>query len=60
MNSCKAGPEGRFRDVTDGFPHCIYVSSTMMRTAHILGMPIVVTEQYPEKLGRALFLSSTF
>jgi len=41
----------RFRDVIDGFPHCVYVSSTMMRAAGILSLPVVVTEQYPERLG---------
>ena len=41
----------RFRSVIDGFPHCVYVSSTMMRAAGILDIPIVVTEQYPERHG---------
>lgn len=41
----------RFRGVIDGFSHCVYVSSTMMRAAAILDVPIVVTEQYPERHG---------
>ena len=42
----------RFREVIDGFEHCVHVSSVMMRAGHILGMPVVVTEQYPERKGR--------
>ena len=34
-----------------GFEHCVHVSSTMMRAAILLDIPVVVTEQYPEKLG---------
>ena len=41
----------RFRPVIHGFDHCVHVSSVMMRAGKILGMPAVVTEQYPERLG---------
>jgi|EP00982_Pelagococcus_subviridis_P015029 nicotinamidase-related amidase len=41
----------RFRAVVDGFAHCVHVSSVMCRAAEILDLPIVCTEQYPEKLG---------
>ena len=41
----------RFRTVIHGFDHCVHVSSMMLRAGKILGMPAVVTEQYPERLG---------
>ena len=41
----------RFRPVIHGFEHCVHVSSQMMRAAKILDVPVLVTEQYPEKLG---------
>ena len=41
----------RFRPVIHGFDHCVHVSSVMMRAGKILGMPAVVTEQNPERLG---------
>jgi len=41
----------RFRGVVDGFSHCVHVGAVMMRAAAILHVPVIVTEQYPEKLG---------
>jgi hypothetical protein len=44
--------------VVDGFPHCVHVGAVMMRAAAILHVPVIVTEQYPEKLGDDLYQKS--
>lgn len=41
----------RFRQIISGMPAVIDTSRRMVRAADALGMPVLVTEQYPEKLG---------
>jgi nicotinamidase-related amidase len=44
----------RFRDLIDGMPGVVAQCSRLVRFCTRLGIPVVVTEQYPEKLGRTL------
>ncbi|KAI8473424.1 MAG: Isochorismatase-like protein [Monoraphidium minutum] len=41
----------RFRPIIAGFPGVIDVTRRMVRGAGVLGLPVLVTEQYPERLG---------
>uniref|UniRef100_A0A0G4GN30 Isochorismatase-like domain-containing protein n=1 Tax=Chromera velia CCMP2878 TaxID=1169474 RepID=A0A0G4GN30_9ALVE len=44
----------RFRKIIDRMPHVINVTSLMTKVSKTLGIPMVVTEQYPEKLGKTV------
>lgn len=41
----------RFRTVIHGFPAVVDVARRMTMAAHELGLPVVITEQYPKALG---------
>lgn len=41
----------RFRPVINGFPAVIDTARRMVRGANVIGLPVLVTEQYPAKLG---------
>jgi nicotinamidase-related amidase len=40
-----------FRPVIDGFEELTRQAAILVQGAHVLGMPVVVTEQYPKGLG---------
>lgn len=40
-----------FRKAIEGFEHLAAATSTMLRGAAVLGVPVVITEQYPRGLG---------
>jgi len=40
-----------FRPVIDGFEELARQTAILVQGAHVLGMPVVVTEQYPKGLG---------
>ena len=40
-----------FRKVIPGFPRIAAATATMVRGADAIGLPIIVTEQYPKGLG---------
>ena len=42
--------QGAFREKTIGFESMVKTTSALIKTATALGMPIVVTEQYPQRL----------
>jgi len=44
----------RFRDVIFAFPSVIATAKKMVTAGQILGLPLVVTEQYPKALGRTV------
>eukprot|EP00741_Cyanophora_paradoxa_P016612 tig00020930_g16042.t1 len=44
----------KFRNVIDKFPNVVHVSKRMVAAAKLLDMPVIVTEQYPEKLGKTV------
>lgn len=44
----------RFRDLIDGMPGVVAQCSRLVRFCGKLGIPVVVTEQYPAKLGRTV------
>lgn len=44
----------RFRDIIHGFPSLVKTAQMMVGVAQKTGIPIVVTEQYPAKLGRTV------
>lgn len=43
--------QDKFRPVISGMPAVIDTTRRMVRAANILGVPVVATEQYPERLG---------
>ncbi|HEX5137505.1 MAG TPA: hydrolase [Planctomycetota bacterium] len=44
----------RFRDLIDGMPGVVAQCSRLVRFFARLGLPVVVTEQYPARLGRTV------
>ena len=41
-----------FRSTIHRFEHVTNTASTLMAAAHVFNIPVVVSEQYPEKLGK--------
>lgn len=50
QNSCLfiCDIQEKFRHQIFGFPHLIKVTKRLMNAAHLLDLPIYVTEQYPK------------
>ncbi len=44
----------RFRTVIHGFPAVVDVAQRMTMAANELGLPVVITEQYPKALGKTV------
>ena len=44
----------KFAPVIHGFDNCVYVASAMLRAGALLGIPTLVTEQVPDKLGKTV------
>jgi nicotinamidase-related amidase len=43
-----------FRPVVQGFDQVVANTATLIQGAHTLGVPVLVTEQYPKGLGRTV------
>eukprot|EP00879_Flechtneria_rotunda_P027337 GHRR01029282.1.p2 GENE.GHRR01029282.1~~GHRR01029282.1.p2 ORF type:complete len:111 (+),score=33.75 GHRR01029282.1:342-674(+) len=44
----------RFRPIIAGMPAVVDTARRMIRGANILGLPVIVTEQYPKALGNTV------